>query len=192
MISLKKWLGRGDDGDEEVYEELTLETMKVGYLVDYDLATWEVVGRNSYDYDGFITREWELKNANEVRFLELAVDDAQQEWTLTRASSLGDIQEDVLVSFDEEDEPPETLTMGERTYAGVESDAGVQRREGGSGDSSAGAPAMQEREFVSWSYESDDDRLLYLVRWGERDVSVYEGHRVEAYQFTDILPGGNQ
>jgi len=191
MISLKKWFGKSDD-DGAVYEELTLERMEVGYLVDYDLITWEVVGRNSYDYDGFATREWELKNGNEVRFLELAVDEGHQEWTLTAVVSLGDIGGDVLASFDQEDEPPETLTMGECTYSGVESDAGVQRREQGSGDPSADATGAREREFVSWSYESDDDRLLYLVRWGERDVSAYEGQRVEAYQFTDILPGGNQ
>ncbi len=71
MVNLRKWLGRSDD--DSVYEDLTLARMKVGYLVDYDLMTWEVVGYNTYDYDGFITREWELKSVNEVRFLELIV-----------------------------------------------------------------------------------------------------------------------
>ena len=32
-----------------------LGAMKVGYLVDYDLKTWEVTGYNTYDYSGFET-----------------------------------------------------------------------------------------------------------------------------------------
>ncbi|MFC1525368.1 DUF4178 domain-containing protein [Candidatus Latescibacterota bacterium] len=188
-MNLRKWFGgKEDDEDVDGLVDLSLEAMKTGYLVDHDLETWEVIGYNSYDYDGFITREWELRSGDEVRFLELAVDDARPEWTLTRAITLGDVEEDVLASIGAQDEPPETVHFDGRPYTGAESEAGVQRREAG------GAATAEDggsgREFVAWTYRSEEGRLLYLVRWGERDLSAYEGQRVEEYQFTDILPGG--
>ena len=48
------------------------------------------------------------------------------------------------------------------------------------------------REFVSWNFEAQDGRLLFLVRWSEQRFSAYEGEYVEEYSFTDILPGGER
>jgi hypothetical protein len=65
-------------------------------------------------------------------------------------------------------------------YVGEESDAGLYRA-GREGDG---------REFVSWSYAAADGQLLFLSQWGEREFSAYAGIAVEEYQFTDILPAG--
>lgn len=176
-MGLKKFWGRQDD---EVYQEHTLSTMEKGDLVDFDLKTWQVMGYNTYDYDGFITREWELRCADDVRFLEAAEDDGRVEWTWTRSIDLQQIEEDVSGTIIEKDDPPPNVSFEGRHYEAVESSAGLQRR---GGDERA-------REFVSWSYESKEGRLLFILQWGERDFAAYEGACVEEYQFTDILPGG--
>ena len=97
-MNLRKLFGRDDDEkeEEEYYQDLTLERMKVGYMVDYDLKTWEVTGCNSYDYDGFISREWELKSGDEVRLLERSEEDGKAEWTLTRRIQVQRIEEPVV------------------------------------------------------------------------------------------------
>ena len=189
MVNFRKWLGRGESEDAS-YQDLTLDAMKVGFLVDNDLDTWEVIGVNVYDYDGFLTREWELRCGDEVRFLERAEDDGQIEWTLTRRVSLGEVEGDVAGAILDGGDPPEVVTYKNTTYNAVESSTGIQRpfddgagEEGGSGDDEDVGG-----EFVSWSYESEGRRVLYVLQRGEREFVAYEGEYVEEYQFTDILP----
>lgn len=189
MISLgKKWFGAKDPDDEsDGLADLRLDTMRIGDLVDYDLVTWEVTGRFAYDYDGFPTREWQLTSGKEVRFLERGEEDGRTEWTLTRAISIGDIQEDVAAAIGADEDPPEVVHFETRPYSAVEAESGVQRDVAGDGSATGEA-----REFISWSYEAQDGRVLFLVQWGERRFSVYEGEYVEEYSFTDILPGGQR
>lgn len=185
MVNFRKWFGSGEGDGQSLPLDLMLDHLQMAWMVDYDLETWEVTGYNTYDYDGFVTREWELRGGRQVRFLELAEEDGERQWTLTRSISLTDIEEDVAAVIAAEDEPPESVTCGGRTYQGVASDAGVYTRVSGGGSDTAGS-----RDFVAWTYDDGDGHLLFLTRYGERDLSAYEGHRVEEYQFTDILPGG--
>lgn len=188
MVNFRKWLGRKESEDAP-YQDLTLETMALGFLVDYDLSTWEVIGINVCDYDGYETREWELRQGDEVRFLERAEDDGQVEWTLTRRVPLGEVEEDVAGSILDDEDPPEVVTYKSRAYSAVESSTGIQRPlddgEGGEGD---GDEEDVGGEFASWSYESEDRRVLYVLQRGAREFVAYEGEYVEEYQFTDILP----
>jgi len=177
---IRKWFGGGDEEDEPPRTDYALEDLQVGYLVDFDLKTWEVIGYNVYDYDGFETREWELRCGEEVRFLELAVDDGQAEWVLTRKIGLRQLDPEVAAAIIDSGDPPEEVRLAGRPYLAVESSAG-QMREGGGG---------RGHEFVNWSYESEEgERVLFISQWGERDFRAYEGEYVEEYQFTDILPG---
>ena len=186
MVNFRKWMGK-DVESEETLQELTLSTMKVGYLVDYDLKTWQVIGINAYDYEGYPAREWELRCGDEVRFLEREEDDGRVEWTLTRRVELSDLDEDMAGIILDDGEPPEVVTYGDRRYLAVESSSGVQRRvESADGVDEGGDSEGQE--FVSWSYGGEDGRVLFLVQRGERDFAAYEGEKVEEYQFTDILP----
>jgi len=161
MVNFRKWLGKKESEDTS-YQDLTLELMTVGFLVDYDLETWEVIGVNVYDHDGFQTQEWELRCNNEMRFLERAEDDGQIEWTLTRRVTLGEVEGDVAGAILDGGDPPEVVTYKDRAYNAVES--------------------------VSWSYEGEDRRVLYVLQRGEREFVAYEGEYVEEYQFTEILP----
>jgi hypothetical protein len=190
MISLgKKWFG-GKDDDENVdgLADLRLDSMRMSDLVDYDLKTWEVTARCVYDYDGFPTQEWQLTSGDEVRFLEREEEDGKTGWTLTRSISIGDIQEDVTAALGADEDPPQAIHFESRQYEAVESTAGVQRDIGADGSTAED----DGREFVSWNFEAQDGRLLFLVRWSEQRFSAYEGEYVEEYSFTDILPGGQR
>ncbi len=191
MINLgKKWFGKGNDSDEDNRNvvDLKLDGMLVGDLVDYDLKTWEVTSRCVYDYDGFPTQEWQLTAGDDVRFLERAEDDGRTEWTLTSGIDIGDIQEDVTGAIGADEDPSDVIHFGARAYEAVESDSGLQFdvQPSGTTDEDAG------KEFVIWSYEAEDGRVLFLVQWGERRFTAYEGESVKEYSFTDILPGGER
>jgi len=111
---IRKWFGGGDEEDEPPRTDYALEDLQVGYLVDFDLKTWEVIGYNVYDYDGFETREWELRCGEEVRFLELAVDDGQAEWVLTRKIGLRQLEPEVAAAIIDSGDPPEEVRLAGR------------------------------------------------------------------------------
>ncbi len=190
MISrVRKWFGGSDPEDDHAgLADLRLDSMGPGDLVDYDLKTWEVTGRSVYDYDGFPAREWQLTCGEEVRFLERSEEDGRVGWTLTRSIAIGDIDEDVTAAIAADEDPPGTLHFEGRRYAASESTAGVQWDLAGDGSKDEGSA----REFVNWSYEAEDGRVLFVVQWGEQRFSAYEGENVEEYSFTDILPGGER
>lgn len=187
MVNFRKWLAKKESEDTS-YQDLTLELMTAGFLVDYDLETWEVIGVNVYDYDGFQAQEWELRCNNEMRFLERAEDDGQIEWTLTRRVPLGEVGGDVAGAILDGGDPPEVVTYKDRAYNAVESSTGIRRPfDDGGGEEEAGDDD-EGGEFVSWSYEGEDRRVLYVLQRGEREFVAYEGEYVEEYQFTEILP----
>ena len=177
-MGIKKWFGEGDDDTEHAYVEHTLATMQTGFLVDYDLKTWQVTGCGTHDYDGYLTKEWEIQADGVVNFLECAVEDGLAEWTLSQAIDPGEIEGDIMADIIENEDPPETIRYSGKQYEGTQSSAGRYRKDG----------EGEGRKFVSWAFESTEGRVLYLSQWGERDFAAYEGEAVEEYQFTDILP----
>ena len=179
-MGLRKWFGGRQSEDEQAYEEYSLGTMKVGFLVDYDLKTWQVTGYGTYDYDGYVTEEWELRAGEEVNFLERAVEDGRAFWTLTRAIGMDEIAGDIAGAIAADGDPPEVVQFAGERYEGSESGAGLYRKDG----------AVEGREFVNWSFAGDRRKVLFISQWGERDFAAYAGSEVEEYQFTDILPGG--
>jgi hypothetical protein len=174
----RRFLNSDNEDDAEEYREPTLDTMQVGYMVDYDLQTWEVAGYGTYDYDGFTSHEWELRASQDLHFLECSKEDGRLQWTLTSAVVIGEIEGDVANAIQQDGDPPETLIYAGKTYKGTESGGGLYR-EKGEGDG---------REFVSWSFEATGGHLLYINQWGETEFSAFAGQSVEEYQFTDILP----
>jgi len=174
----RRFLNSDDRDDAEEYREATLDTMQVGYMVDYDLQTWEVSGYGTYDYDGFISREWELRASEDLHFLECSKEDGRLHWTLTSAVEIGGIDGDIVSVIQKQGDPPETIYYNNKDYKGTESGAGLYR-ENGEGEG---------REFVVWSFEAADGHLLFINQWGETEFSAFVGHQVEEYQFTDILP----
>ena len=83
-----------------------------------------------------------------------------------------------MAAIIENEDPPETIRYSGKQYKGTESSAGLYRKNA----------EGEGREFVIWSFESGEGRLLYISQWGEREFSAYEGENVQEYQFTDILP----
>lgn len=186
-MGLRKWIGRRSK-DEEPISDYTLSMMRPGFLVDFDLKTWQVTAKKEYDYEGDQAMEWELRAEGEVRFLERSEDDGRVELTLTHSVSIRDFDEDVMGTILDEDDPPEVVHLSGREYTAIESSTGTQRVADEEEKDNEDADTDNGRDFVSWTYESEDDQVVFVLRWGDRDFSAYEGEYVEEYQFTDILP----
>lgn len=158
--------------------DLVLAKLRVGYLVDYDLKTWEVTGYNTYDFDGQKVEEWELSFDRELRYLERSEDD-EEVWTLATkipVGMLGDVVRDKLYA---QDEPPGELTYRDCSYY-LYNDAAGYFREGGVGE---------PQPMLTWNYsDAENQNFLTVEQWGERMIEASVSVRVHTYQFVNILP----
>ena len=182
-MGLKEWFGWGrDDEESDSLVDYRLGAMKVGYLVDYDMETWEVKAYNTYDYSGFETKEWVIETSDKLVYLERADSDGETAWTLTESISISQISEDVIEHTLRHEDPPNNLTYKGRNHRLMESGAGLFHE-------NAAGPG---KSFISWTYRDDSDtNVLFVTQYGERDFKAVAGEYVEEYQFTNILPSGN-
>jgi hypothetical protein len=170
-----------DEGPEfDPLKDLTLSGLKPGYVLDYDLKTWQVTAQHRYEYDGDPTDEWELTCADDVVYLEREEDDGVT-WTLTRKVGANAIEENLRSHMKDNDDPPETLTFQGTEYEADSSDVGQFFKDG----------EGEGQEFISWSYvDESEKKVLFVEQWGDNDYDVAAGEVVEEFQFSDILPGG--
>ena len=93
---------------EEPDIDITLSKLKVGYLLDYDLKTWEVTEYNKYDWgDDVYSYEWELTTSDEVLYLEREDDEDEVEWTMVKKIPIRSIDSGLGKYIQEHEDPPD-------------------------------------------------------------------------------------
>lgn len=158
--------------------DLVLEKLKVGYLVDYDMQTWQVTSYCRYNFSGKddSVEEWEITAAGEQRFLERA-DGA---WSLSRRMSIGDIGGDVRQHILDHEDPPERIVF-EGTEFNLDASYSGQMLPEGTGPG---------RDVIRWEFlDGTETTFVGVEQWSETEFAAAAGFVVEDYQFTHILPG---
>lgn len=159
--------------------DLILSKLKVGYLLDYDLQTWQVTGYARYDFDGDRVDEWEIVAAGDKRFLEREAE--EEGWSLAQKIPIGAIDGDVRNHIKEHEDPPDRLSYEGVDYYLDDSTAG-HFYPSGEGE---GQP------LIKWEYvDKGEERFLTVEQWGENEFEASAGIFVEEYQFSNILPAG--
>jgi len=182
-MAIWKWLGWGKkNGEEGPLRDAFPHALRVGYLVDYDTRTWEVVGYSTYDRDGALAEEWVLSADNKTAYLKRQDDGGVVKWVLTEDISLGQLSKDLAGPIMEHDSPPEVVQYAGDEYRLAERGGGLYREDSeGKGEA-----------FVNWSYcDRTGKQVLCVTQWGERDFKAVAGQVVEEHQFTNALPQGD-
>jgi hypothetical protein len=178
--SLKKLFKKETEIDP--LADLVLEKLRVGYFVDYDMNTFRVTAHNRYDFgEGYEADEWELTSSSEKCYLERSEDD-EVEWSLSKKLPIGAIEGNVRQHVIDHDDPPDQVVCkGERYYLD----------ESGSGQL-VSAETGEKQGFIYWDFlHEDGERFLTIEQWGETEFEASLGTEVEEYQFSNILPGGD-
>jgi hypothetical protein len=173
------YIKKGKESVPDPLGDLSLDNLKPGYFVDYDMKTWEVEARNHYEWgESDISHEWQLRSADEVVFLEKESDD-EDEWSLNRSIQFDRLGVDIKNHILENEDPPKEIFFAGATYYRTETAGGHFFKDGkGPG-----------KEMLCWDYEDDSGRkFLTIEQWGEEDFQASVGIPVEPYQFTNILP----
>ena len=158
--------------------DLVLEKLKVGYLVDYDLQTWQVTGYSRYTFSGKddSVEEWELTAAGEQRYLERA----DGGWSLSKKISIGAIDGDIRRHILDHDDPPARIVFKGTAYHLDAAYTGQMFPDGeGSG-----------ADVIRWEFlDEDETGFVGVEQWSETEFAAATGFVVEDYQFDHILPG---
>lgn len=158
--------------------DLMLSGLKPGYVLDYDLKTWQVTAQHYYDFEGDRVDEWELSCPDGVLYLEREDDDGVS-WTLSSKIPLSEIDDDLRGHMRDHEDPPDTLTCRGVEYEGESSAVGQYFKNG--------EPPGQE--FIVWEYlDASGKRTLTVEQWGDDEFEASLGEIVEEYQFSNILP----
>jgi len=174
------FLKKGKESASEPLGDLTLDKMKPGDLMDYDLKTWEVEACHSYDWgDDDISYEWQLKSSDDVVYLQKESDD-EDDWSLNRSIHFNRLGPEIKDKILDSGDPPNEIAYEDATYYLTETAGGHYLKD-------CKEPGQ---EMLSWSYEDDSgSKYLTIEQWGEEDFQASAGIAVEPYQFTNILPG---
>lgn len=167
--------------EEPAYDpsDLRLTDLKKGFMVDYDLQSWQVMAEYEYDWGGgFISKEFKLDSGSESLYLHVEEDD-ELELSISKKAGIKRFEEDIRAHFSEHDEPPKAVTLDGKQYHRTEESAGYFRdasREGWS-------------EMISWTYEDDDEEaFVNIERWGEEEFEASQGVYAREFEFSNILP----
>ncbi len=169
--------------------DLVVEKLRVGYLVDYDMRTWQVTDHQLYRFnDGRTAEEWELTEGREKAYLEVSRGDDGHSWSLSKTIPIGSLgggtpSHGVREHVVEYEDPPHEIDWQEKRYF-------LEGSVGGSMTPFSGGIAKQ---FVVWEFvDEGDESFVSIQQWGEREVTAASGFYVEDYQFSNILPGGDE
>lgn len=168
--------GGDDDGQDDLVDDPSLNQLREGYVLDYEMRTWEVTRHAKYDYEGWPADEWTLENGDDLMFLEYEYDDGDV-FLLSEPVEITEVTVDgePFRAVVREQEPPGTVS-----YAG---DEYVLAEEG---------PAMRTvddrtNSLHYWVYKGEEE-FVALERYGSSDWNVYAGREVEPFEFDNILP----
>lgn len=168
--------GAGDTSASEPVEDPSLDNLREGYMLDYEMRTWEVTQHAKYDYEGWPADEWTLSHGDDILFLEYEYDDGPV-FLLSEPVKMTEVTVDgePFRAVVREQEPPTTVTYDATTYTLAEE--GPAKR------------TVDDRTNALhyWMYEGDDG-FVALERYGSSDWNVYAGREVEPYEFDNILP----
>ena len=178
-MGISDWFKKsGSKGPDPIH--LKLSRMEEGYVVDYDMKSWQVTAHHQYDWgEGDVTQEWQLRSADDVVYLELESDD-EDDWSLNRKIPFNNLGSGIKDHIKSKGDPPDTIVFEGVTYYMEETAGGHFLKDG----------RPPGRPLLRWSYEDDaGKRYLGIEQWEEDEFEASAGHPVQEYQFTNILPG---
>jgi len=160
---------------------ITIHDIRVGFLFEYDLKTWEVREAYRYDWgDSYFTNEFKVDSGDDAAYLHIDAND-DVFITLSRKIRVRSVQEDIPEKIKEKDRPPKKLEYKGKTYYLEGTNPGYFNDK---------PESDNWAELISWDYyDEEGETTINIEQWGEDDFEASFGVVVKDYEITNILPG---
>lgn len=162
---------------------LTIENLKVGSLLDYDLQTWEVTRERQYDWDSGITeRSFQLKADLEERSLQFYSENREKICYMNQSINIHAIDPDLQLTILSTRQPRNILQFQDTPYYKEYSLQGTLF---------GISPEETGKKAVRWEFLDDSrQKAIFIELIGEKEFRCWIGKRISEHDFSDILPGG--
>ncbi len=161
---------------------LSVHDLKLGFMLDYDLKTWEI--KEVYEYDwgnGFFTHEYKLDSGEEVQYLHVEQDD-DLELTMSKKVKIRSIDEDIPEEIINNQIPPKKLFYKNKKFFRDNETPGYFRNANNNSEDAW-------LEFISWDYfDENAEEFITIEQWGEREFEASFGRRIKEFEISNILP----
>jgi len=167
---------------EPGYDPLNIRVtdLKLGFIFDYDLKSWEVVEEYTYDWgDNYFSKEYKISTGADILFLSVDEDDIL-ELTLQKKIKLSSIDGDIEGEIINKKIPPKKVIYKGVDYYRDSESPGYFKVENSDKD---------WVEFISWAYyNEEEDRVLTIEQWDDREFEASYGKVIKEYEISGITP----
>lgn len=159
---------------------LVLSDLQVGFVLDFDLYTWEVVRAYEYDWGNeCFSKEFQLKSSDDTVYLNIDEDD-ELVYSISRKIKFHSLYDDLADHINSNEKPPNKLTYDGKTFSRDSEDPGYFRD----------VRNKNWEEFISWEYKDESNEyVLTIEQWGDDEFEARYGRIVRESEFSNILPG---
>ena len=165
---------------ESTYDptNITLENLELGFLVDYNDSTYQVIEKFEYEWeDDSKTSEVKLESASHSFYLEVI---SNNELYISSKISARAIKPSATEYIKQHDNAPQEIQFENTTYYKSDDNAGYCKEK----------RATEWDELLSYEFEdSTQSKFLTIDQWGEDEFEANTSESVSSQLFTQILPG---
>lgn len=156
-----------------------LTDIRKGYILDFDLQTWEVTEEFEYDWgDNDFSYEFKLESATDSVFLSVENDDFIT-GTISRKVMWGKLPDEVEDGITNKGKPPKQIKLDGITYYRDAKSLGYWRN----------IETKDSSEYICWEYYDDTEKnVLTLEQFGDEAFEASKGVVYNPDAFTNILP----
>ncbi|MEM9857706.1 MAG: DUF4178 domain-containing protein [Bacteroidota bacterium] len=181
-MGLFDFLKKKEKEPEYDVTNLKVSDLDHGFILEYDLKTWEV--KEVYEYDwgnNNFSQEFMLDSGDEVIYLGVE-DKGELHLSAMKNIKIRKLGDDIIDKTIKKKRPPKNLEYDGVSYHLHTDNAGYFN------DKTKGTDDWEE--LISWEYYDDEEtNILSITQWGERDFEAAVGKVVKEYQISNIIPG---
>lgn len=156
---------------------LTVHDLKRGYILDYDLDSWEVLAEYTYRFPGHTSKEYKLRSSSATRFLNVS-DGNSLILSWSQEANINSIDGNLRSSILNNQALARVEWEGE-TYSIKENSKG-SFMEGNSG---------HWDDFQSWEYVNNENtKFIYISKWADNSIECYRGDYLKEHEVSNIIP----
>ncbi len=182
-MGLFDFLKKKEKEPEYDVTNITIKDLNVGFMLDYDLKTWQVKEKYEYDWgqENF-SHEFLLDAGDETVYL--GVENRGDLFvTIMKPIKLKQIEGDVVKQIVDQKKAPSALIYEGETYHLDGDSAGYFN------DITKGNNEWEE--LLSFEYlNADESKIVNITQWDERNVDAVAGIVIKDYHIENIIPGG--
>ena len=160
---------------------LSIVNIKAGYLVDFDLTTWETVQEWQYDWDnGNSGKEFRLVNEKETLHLYMRNEGTQLHTILGRKVNIFSIDRELEDEIQTNSRPPSVLNYQEIDYFRENTKTGWRHEL---------SSKTSANKLTIWEYF--DETMTFFMRIEQIENQTYKatvGEVISPFEFSNVLP----